>query len=222
MTSAAEDNYLKAIYKIANYSGDKTVSTKSIAEEMQTSAPAVTDMLHKLAEKKLVQYQKYYGVKLSKEGQVVALQLLRRHRLWETFLHDKLGFSWAEVHPLAEQLEHIRSEALIDSLDQFLGQPKFDPHGDPIPNALGNITMRSHLILSEIVPGDEIYQIIAVRQQSEDFLKFLSEHKMTPGRCIRLKSVNAFDRSCLITNELDASISISNQYARQIFVKNIT
>ena len=170
MTSAAEDNYLKAIYKIANYSGDKTVSTKSIAEEMQTSAPAVTDMLHKLAEKKLVQYQKYYGVKLSKEGQVVALQLLRRHRLWETFL----------------------------------------------------ITMRSHLILSEIVPGDEIYQIIAVRQQSEDFLKFLSEHKMTPGRCIRLRSVNAFDRSCLITNELDASISISNQYARQIFVKNIT
>ena len=111
---------------------------------------------------------------------------------------------------------------MIDSLDLFLGQPKFDPHGDPIPNAQGNITMRSHLILSEIVPGDEIYQIIAVRQQSEDFLKFLSEHKMTPGRCIRLKSVNAFDRSCLIINELDASISISNQYARQIFVKNIT
>ena len=126
----SEENYLKAIWKL-NESGDSAVSTNSIAAEVKTRAASVTDMLKKLSERKLIQYQKYQGVKLTAEGRRLALSIVRKHRLWEVFLVEKLRYGWDEVHEIAEQLEHIYSESLTDKLDKFLGYPKFDPHGDP-------------------------------------------------------------------------------------------
>ena len=134
----SEENYLKTIYHL-NLILDSEISTNAIAEKMETKASSVTDMLKKLAEKNLVNYKKYQGVSLTLEGKLAAKMIVRKHRLWEVFLVDKLDFSWDEVHDVAEQLEHIKSEKLINKLDDFLGNPTEDPHGDPIPDAKGNV-----------------------------------------------------------------------------------
>jgi len=142
-----EENYLKAIYK-ANQSSKEAVSTNSIAQEMKTSPASVTDMMKKLANKELIIYEKYRGAKLSASGSKTATSLIRKHRLWETFLVQKLGFSWEEVHEIAEELEHINSDKLINRMDEYLGYPKYDPHGDPIPNAEGKFTLREQIGIS--------------------------------------------------------------------------
>ena len=138
-TSTAEENYLKAIFKITEKEG-KTATTNAIAAALNTTAASVTDMLKRLAEKDLINYEKYRGVQLSSGGEQIATILIRKHRLWEVFLVNKLGFAWDEVHELAEQLEHIQGEALVERLDEYLGRPQFDPHGDPIPDAEGRWT----------------------------------------------------------------------------------
>ena len=132
----SEENYLKTIYHLTT-SLSTEISTNAIAEMMETKASSVTDMLKKLAEKDLVHYKKYQGVFLTPKGKLAAKMIVRKHRLWEVFLVEKLDFSWDEVHEVAEQLEHIQSKKLIDKLDQFLEYPSIDPHGDPIPNAKG-------------------------------------------------------------------------------------
>ena len=131
MNSQTEENYLKAIFKIAENTNGK-VSTNAIAEKLNTKASSVTDMIKKLAEKQLVMYEKYQGVKLTEDGEKIAIQIIRKHRLWEYFLVNTLDFKWDEVHEIAEELEHINSDALIDKLDKFLSFPQYDPHGDPI------------------------------------------------------------------------------------------
>lgn len=139
MFSYVEENYLKAIYHLSDH-GQKSVNTNAIAEEMSTTAASVSDMIKKLSQKKAVMYQKYRGVNVSAKGKDVALQVIRKHRLWEVFLVEKLKFKWDEVHEIAEQLEHIKSPLLITRLDDFLGYPKHDPHGDPIPNEHGEFS----------------------------------------------------------------------------------
>ena len=150
--SFTEENYLKAIYSLCERKSTFDTSTNEIAEKINTKPPTVSDMLRKLTDKKLVTYEKYKKVQLTKTGRQMAIQIIRKHRLWEVFLHDKLQFTWDKVHEVAEQLEHIHSEELISRLEKFLGYPVYDPHGDPIPSANGELTQAKRIILSFSLP----------------------------------------------------------------------
>src|SRR5688572_3663166 len=153
MNSHTEENYLKAIFKLLEKEKGE-VSTNAIAEKVNTKAASVTDMLKKLADKKLINYKKYQGVTLTAKGEKIAINIIRKHRLWEVFLVEKLKYKWDEIHDIAEQLEHIQSDSLIDRIDSFLNYPKFDPHGDPIPDLNGNFQQQKSQLLSTITKGN--------------------------------------------------------------------
>lgn len=212
----SEENYLKTIYHLISIS-DQEVSTNAIAESIATKASSVTDMLKKLAEKDLVHYVKYQGVSLTPNGLLAAKMIVRKHRLWEVFLVEKLDFSWDEVHDIAEQLEHIKSEQLINKLDDFLGNPTEDPHGDPIPDAQGNIIKMEKKLLSEL----EQHQIgicVGVKDSSAEFLKYLDKNEIALGSKIEILSKEYFDLS-LKLKVASREISISNKIAGNLFVK---
>lgn len=215
-----EENYLKAIYKIAQKTGELSVNTKAIADEMGTSAASVTDMIKRLSEKNLVIYEKYYGVGLSKEGQRIALHLLRKHRLWESFLHDKLGFTWDQVHDIAEQLEHVQSDLLVSKLDEFLGYPKFDPHGDPIPNANGSFTFRNQIPLSQIREKNKKVHVLAVKQHDGPFLNYLNQLKIKPGETLEVIQYIEYDKSIKIQCKSGEQFVLSQKVADAIYVKS--
>ncbi len=219
MFTQAEENYLKAIYKITQSSADQTVSTKSIADELGTTSASVTDMIKKLTEKSLLSYEKYYGVSLTKEGQKWAIMLLRKHRLWEVFLHDKLGFNWDEVHDVAEQLEHIQSYLLIERLDAFLAYPKFDPHGDPIPNENGNFTYRNQVSLASIKESGKQLTVLGVKRHHADFLKYLDSIHLKPGAQIKILSIQDYDQSIKLKVADREEILITQQVSQDILVK---
>jgi DtxR family Mn-dependent transcriptional regulator len=212
----SEENYLKAIYHLTVVS-NTDVSTNAIAETMETKASSVTDMLKKLAEKDLVNYVKYQGVSLTAPGKLAAKMIVRKHRLWEVFLVEKLDFSWDEVHDIAEQLEHIKSEKLINKLDDFLGNPTEDPHGDPIPNAKGEIFKIDKQLLSEL--GENQKGIcVGVKDTSSDFLKYLDKQGIALGSGIVVLSKESFDLSLKIrVNNFE--LTISNKIASNLFVK---
>lgn len=213
----AEENYLKAIYSISLKEG-KDVSTNSLANRLDTKASSVTDMVKKLSVKELVIYEKYKGVNLTKQGEDIALEIIRNHRLWEVFLVDKLQFKWDEVHELAEQLEHIKSKKLTNNLESFLNFPKFDPHGDPIPDREGNIPKREESkLLNELTVGENGI-IIGVKNSDNDFLQYLEEHKLTLGKTIEVVKVFQFDSSRTIKC-LANSITLSEQVCKNIVVK---
>ncbi len=216
MFSQAEENYLKAIYSL-EIEHDKGVSTNLIAEKMLTKASSVTDMIRKLSEKSLVDYVKYKGVHLTEEGHKVAVSTIRKHRLWESFLVNKLGFKWDEVHDIAEQLEHIKSEALVNRLDEFLGFPKVDPHGDPIPDKDGYIYKQDQVQLSTLKPSDQA-QISAVKDSSDDFLRYLNQREIAIGDTLKVQSIELFDRSMQLTIE-GKDITISSQVSKNLLVK---
>ncbi len=217
MPTHSEENYLKAIWKL-HESGTPSVSTNSIAAEVKTRAASVTDMLKKLADKKLIQYQKYQGVKLTAEGRRVALNIVRKHRLWEVFLVEKLDYRWDEVHEIAEQLEHIFSENLTDRLDKFLGFPKFDPHGDPIPDKSGKLTEVASVSLSLVKAGQQVI-MTGVSEHSTVFLRYLDEHAIGLGSEISVEQVIAFDQSLKIKVNGKSAITISQHAAKNILVK---
>ncbi|WP_366185965.1 metal-dependent transcriptional regulator [Flavobacterium ovatum] len=212
----SEENYLKAIYHLTtNTNAD--VSTNSIAETMETKASSVTDMLKKLAEKDLVNYKRYQGVSLTDKGRMAAKMIVRKHRLWEVFLVEKLDFSWDEVHDIAEQLEHIKSEKLINKLDDFLGNPTEDPHGDPIPDAQGQIQKIEKQLLSELIIG-QTGICVGVKDTSSEFLKYLDKQEISLGSQIEFLDKEQFDLSLKI--KVDSKIlSISNKIASNIFIK---
>ncbi len=216
--SFTEENYLKALVKLT-LPPDKTVNTNAIAAHLATSAASVTDMLKKLAEKKLITYQRYQGASLTEEGYRIATGLVRKHRLWEVFLFQTLGMSWDEIHPIAEELEHIHSDKLIDKLDAFLGRPKFDPHGDPIPNAQGKYTLRSQVPLTDLEDG-QAGIITGVREDESAFLKHLSEKGITLGRTARVIGRNAYDQSVRVLIE-EAETHLAGPVAKHILVKPI-
>lgn len=214
----SEENYIKIIYHLSPIS-PKGVNTNAIAEMLNTKASSVTDMLKKLSDKKLVNYQKYYGVVLTSKGLLTAKMIVRRHRLWEVFLVEKLAFSWEEVHEIAEELEHIKSIKLINKLDAFLGFPVFDPHGDPIPDKNGEIKKINKLLLSEGIINID-YQCFGVRDTSNLFLQYLNNQNIKLGTGLKIVSKESFDNS--LTIELaDSRITISNQIASNIFIKTI-
>jgi len=214
----SEENYLKTIYHITSSSGTE-VSTNSIAEKMETKASSVTDMLKKLAEKELIVYKKYQGVLLTEKGSHLAKMIVRKHRLWEVFLVDKLQFSWDEVHDIAEELEHIKSEKLINKLDDFLGNPTEDPHGDPIPDANGKIIKIEKLLLSEL-KENQTGICVGVKDSSAGFLKYLDKNKIALGVTIKVNSIEDFDLSLNVKVNGD-NLLISNKIAGNIFVKTI-
>jgi DtxR family Mn-dependent transcriptional regulator len=212
--TTSEENYIKAIFHLQEQSG--TVSTNALAEKLATSAASVTDMMKKLSTKKLLHYKPYYGFTLSTEGKKAALFIIRRHRLWEFFLSQKLGFEWEEVHSLAEELEHVSNKKLIDRLDAFLGFPPFDPHGDPIPDSKGKLAVRSHLPLLHL-PKQKSGIVCHVTNQSAEMLELLKHKDIGIGTRIEIKKHFPFDHSVELKIKRQ-TVTISEQLAKNIFV----
>jgi DtxR family Mn-dependent transcriptional regulator len=216
MVSYTEENYLKAIYKLSETSKEE-IPTNAIAESLEVKAGSVTDMLKKLAEKGLIQYTKYTGVTLTAKGEETAIKIVRKHRLWEVFLVEKLGFTWDEVHPMAEELEHINFDVLTDRLDSFLGYPKFDPHGDPIPNREGKLQPSKSIRLSEVTVGKQVC-MTGIENHTPSFLQYLDKLGLTLGSDILIKEVAPFDQSLQITISGDKQVYISHEVAKNILV----
>nr|WP_299341872.1 metal-dependent transcriptional regulator [Allomuricauda sp.] len=212
----SEENYLKAIFHLGG-SSTTPISTNAIAEQMETKPSSVTDMAKKLAEKGLVNYKKYQGVSLTESGIKLALSIIRKHRLWEVFLVEKLNFSWDEVHEVAEQLEHIKSEKLIDQLDTLLGHPKYDPHGDPIPAKDGTFPEQEKQLLSEMLLGSKGV-CVGVKDTSSAFLNFLDRNKIALGDTIEVMEKEDFDQSLHIKVG-NQELNISHQIAANLYVK---
>lgn len=214
--SFAEENYLKTIYHLS-HGGEKEVSTNAIAEALDTKAASVSDMIRKLHNKGVVSYQKYQGVNISPEGSRAALQLIRKHRLWEVFLVEKLKFNWDEVHEIAEQLEHIRSPLLIKRLDEFLGFPKMDPHGDPIPDENGEFKEKPKTALNEA----EINQsgvIVGVKDTSAPFLQYIDKLGATLGAKLRVMDKVEFDGSMELLIDGKKHVFVSKEVAKNILI----
>ena len=217
MVSFTEENYIKAIYHLSDQKSGAMVSTNELAEITQTRAASITDMLKKLSDKKYIHYKKYQGVKLTDSGEEIALHIIRKHRLWEVFLVEKLGFKWDEIHDLAEQLEHIKSADLTNRLDIFLGHPRFDPHGDPIPDASGKMPVTQTIRLSEAVIGQN-YVIMGVSEDSSPFLQHLDRLGIKLGLMLQINDRSDFDQSLELSAEGHKTIRVSIEVARNIQV----
>ena len=218
MFTQAEENYLKAIYHLETDS-KKGISTNAIAKSLETKASSVTDMVKKLSDKKVVLYKKYQGVTLTELGLKTAANIVRKHRLWEVFLVQKLNFSWDEVHEVAEQLEHIKSAKLINQLDVLLGFPKYDPHGDPIPDKDGNLSKIDKILLSTLLKN-ESGVCVGVDDSSSEFLQFLDKKGITLGKQVTVLEKEDFDDSLSI--EIDGKkLSISNKIANNLYIKKL-
>jgi DtxR family transcriptional regulator, Mn-dependent transcriptional regulator len=215
MLSLTEENYLKAIYHLSD-SGLKAVLTNELAVAMSTKAASATDMIKKLSAKGLITYEKYYGVNVTAKGKTEALLVIRKHRLWETFLVQKLGFTWDEVHEVAEQLEHIHSTRLINKLDEFLGFPKVDPHGDPIPDTKGRIKVVPQISLDQTKPGFR-GEILSVKDSDTNLLKFLDKIGAKPGKIIKVTDREEYDESLEVMLD-NKKFFISKEVSKNILV----
>lgn len=217
MNTYTEENYLKAIYSLSVKESEE-VSTNSIAEKLSTKASSVTDMIKKLADKKYVSYQKYQGTLLTTTGQKVAINIIRKHRLWEVFLVEKLNFKWDQVHDIAEQLEHINSPELINRLEEFLDFPEFDPHGDQIPDKNGNMKAYKKLLISDLKIGKTAV-LAGVKDSSSQFLQYLESVGLSLGTKIKVLNIFEFDKSVNIMVNGKKEVSISNQVSENLYVK---
>lgn len=215
MLSFTEENYLKAIYHLWE-GANKAVLTNELAEAMNTKAASVTDMIKKLSAKDLITYEKYYGVNITAKGKVEALLVIRKHRLWETFLVQKLGFTWDEVHEVAEELEHIHSTRLINKLDEFLGFPKVDPHGDPIPDSKGKFKALPQIPLDQLHPGYN-GTIVAVKDSDSKLLKYLDKIGAKPGMKLTIVSKEEYDGSLEVLID-EARAFLSKEVSKNILV----
>ncbi|MHA4894901.1 metal-dependent transcriptional regulator [Pedobacter sp. PWIIR3] len=216
MRSFTEENYLKIIYHLS-LGTNGLVQTNAIAEKIQTKAASVTDMMRKLSEKKLLNYQKYQGVSLTEQGKIIALDIVRKHRLWEVFLVDKLKFKWDQVHDIAEELEHINSGELIERLDEFLNFPANDPHGDPIPDKNGKFSSMAFTKLSKMARS-ETGIIMGVSEHSPTFLQHLEKMGLTLGKGIEIIDIIDFDGSLELKLE-QKKINVSREIAKHLLIK---
>lgn len=216
MQTLTEENYLKAIFNLAQNHSEK-ISLTAIAEEMAVNAASVIDMLKKLKEKKLITYDKKNGADLTLEGKKLALNIVRKHRLWEVFLFKKLKYSWDEVHEMAEQLEHIKHKDLANRLDEYLGFPQFDPHGDPIPKANGTFPPLSRILLADKKIGD-VCKVVAIKDTSADFLQYLKQLSIDLGAEICVIDKITFDNSLSVTIN-GKKTTVSDKFANSIYVK---
>lgn len=218
MQSFTEENYLKAIYHLSAHKQGGLVNTSELAEATQTRSPTVTDMVKKLADKGLIHYQKYQGVRLTEVGNQIALKIIRSHRLWEVFLVEKLGFGWDEIHDIAEQLEHIESTDLVNRLDAYLDYPQFDPHGDPIPNANGDMPETQTIRLSQ-APQLKTLILTGVTEDSAVFLQHLDRLGMTIGTQVVILLQSEFDHSLTLQIDEQREIAITAAVATHLQVQ---
>jgi DtxR family Mn-dependent transcriptional regulator len=217
MLSYTEENYLKTLFHLTLESSEKNeAGTNALASHLNVKPATVNDMLKKLKEKKLISYEKYGKISLTATGKRQAIEVVRKHRLWETFLYEKLEFTWDEVHEVAEQLEHIQSGKLIEKLDKLLGYPEFDPHGDAIPNARGELKIQNHRTLSEIAVGKNC-KMIAVKDNSATFLQYVVKVGLGISSKIKVVARQDFDGSMEIEVEGRRSV-VSQKFAENIFV----
>jgi DtxR family Mn-dependent transcriptional regulator len=217
MLSFTEENYIKALFQLTLENGSKKeAGTNELAQHLNLKPATVNDMLKKLKEKKLIHYERYGKSSLTKEGKKIAVDIVRKHRLWETFLFEKLGFSWDEVHEVAEQLEHIQSKKLIDKLDQYLNYPAIDPHGDSIPNAKGEILTLSKKTLLEEEVGHQC-KVVGVKDNSPTFLQYADRIGISLNQLVKVKAKQAYDD--LIEIEVNGKkSSISPKFAENIII----
>ncbi|MEP7265490.1 MAG: metal-dependent transcriptional regulator [Bacteroidota bacterium] len=215
--SLTEENYMKAIYGLSQKSKGK-ISLSALANTLEVNAASVVDMIKKLTDKKLINYDKVKGVKLTDKGSKVAINVVRNHRLWEVFLKEKLGYSWDVVHEIAEQLEHIKHDELADRLDDFLGYPEYDPHGDPIPKANGELPKGATTLLSEIKTG-EYCKVAAVKDTSTAFLQYLEQLSVGIGTKIKVLEKIEFDGSVVIQLGKANLKTVSRKFAESLLVK---
>ena len=213
--STTEENYIKTIYHLQQH--DSTVGTNEVASKLNTKAASVTDMLKRLNTKQVLNYEKYKGFSLSHEGEKIALGIVRKHRLWEFFLVEKLQFRWDEVHAIAEELEHVSSKQLVERLDSFLGHPKFDPHGDPIPDSDGKMEVQQQINLVDLQLGQAAI-VSAVGSQSTELLELLTHKNIAIGTPITLKKKFSFDNSLEIETTHGNTFTISRELALALFV----
>ena len=216
METLTEENYLKTIFKLSR-DKDELIGTNAIADKMNTKSATVTDMVKRLSFKKLLHYTPYKGVKLSAKGRKKALEVVRKHRLWEVFLVDILKFKWDEVHHIAEELEHVNSGELFERLDKFLGHPKFDPHGDPIPDSNGKLSLNDMIPLTDLSVNNEAI-ILGVADSSKHFLQYLEKINLKPGNKLKLIEKYHYDNSIDVKINNKENIHISNKIARNILV----
>ena len=214
MNTLAEENYLKSIYHLSLNAA--SVSTNQIAALLNTSAASVTDMLKKLAEKQLINYARYQGVSLTPAGEKIAIHIIRKHRLWEYFLVEKLNFKWDEVHEMAEEMEHISSKELIDRLDKFMDYPKYDPHGDPIPDINGNFKAHELKPVS-LIPVNEGGVVSGVRDHSPSFLQYLEKQQLIIGKKIKVIEIVDYDHSMVLQVE-NNKVNISREVANNLLI----
>jgi DtxR family Mn-dependent transcriptional regulator len=217
MPSLSEENYLKAIYSLSQ-SNEGKISLTAIAESLGNNPVSVIDMLRKLGDKKLLIYDKKKGAKLTEKGHKTAIDVVRKHRLWESFLVEKLGYGWDKVHEIAEQLEHVHDTELANRLEKFLGYPEFDPHGDPIPKANGKIARISKTQLSEIDSGKSCF-VTAVKNTSSEFLQYLQKLEIGIGTRIKVVEKIPFDESVVIQIEKGSKTTISKKLSQSILVE---
>ena len=214
--SSSKENHIKAIFHLQEANG--IVTTNELAAALHTRPASVTDMLKKLKTQKLLLYERYKGFKLTSEGRKVALQIIRKHRLWEYFLVNKLQFGWDEVHEIAEELEHVTSKKLVDRLDEFLEFPATDPHGDPIPDSNGKITLMRQVDLLNL-PLNKLAEVSSIGDQSPEMLELLTHKNIQLGTKLEVKKKFAFDNSVELKQKNQTAITISEHVAKNIFVK---
>ncbi len=216
MQTHTEENYLKSIYLLGE-NGKEKVNPTSLAVSLGNNPASVIDMLKKLTEKKLIVYDKINGAKLTDSGMNVALMTVRKHRLWEMFLQEKLGYSWDEVHEIAEQLEHVQDERIADRLDKFLGYPQFDPHGEAIPDSSGQMPEIKLKTLQDVEIGKD-YKVVSLKDTSKLFLQYLQRLNIKIGAIIKVIEKIDFDGSFIIIIENSAKASVSQKFTESIFV----
>lgn len=214
--SQAEENYLKAIYVLCQVQPETHTSTNVLAQRLSLKPATITSMLIRLRERKLILYERYGKVRLTTAGKKVALQIVRKHRIWEMFLYTKLGFAWDEVHEVAEQLEHIQSEKLTERLDRLLGYPQFDPHGDPIPDAQGNLIIVKRKLLSEAEPGFK-YRVVGTQDASDAFLKYMTQLCMGIGTEFHVRERVEYDNSLIVFLD-KKEITVSAKFCQNVWV----
>jgi len=214
--SQAEENYIKNIYHLQQATG--FVTTNELAAALSTKPASITEMLKKLKAKKLLHYEPYKEFQLSPQGKKTALGIVRKHRLWEFFLVEKLQFGWDEVHEVAEELEHISSKKLVDQLDAFLNYPRFDPHGDPIPDSNGKMSAQPQVNLTEL-PLNNQAEVSSVGSQSSELLELLKHKNITIGTRLEVKKKFSFDKSLELKLKSNITVNISEQLAAVLFVK---
>lgn len=215
--SATEENYLKAIYSLIHQNSDR-VNNQAIADKLQINPASVTDMLRKLDDKRFINYNRHEGVRLTKDGFSMASKTVRKHRLWETFLVEKMNFTWDEVHEVAEQLEHIQSDKLLNELDRLLDYPQYDPHGDPIPDANGKLPASKAKPLADIKVGKKV-KVVNVADHSTSFLKYLDKQGIALNDEIQVIEVQDFDASLLVQLASKKEVFLSVEAARKILVE---